>query len=84
MANTAAERELSITVKPSQHSEIRGESEVCYVAVNLSPHMAHAPLSKVQVTLDVHLPLVADPPSHTIPTLSKCCVLSLYLCSCPF
>ena len=71
MANTAAERELLLTAKPSQHPEIRGDSEVCFVAVNLSPHTAHAPLSKVQVTLVVQPPLVADPPCHTIQSLSK-------------
>lgn len=75
MANTAAERELSVTVKSSQHPETRGDSEVCFVAVNLSPHTAHAPLSKVQVTLVVQPPLVADPPCHTIPSLSKYCYL---------
>ncbi|KAK3930621.1 Protein PTHB1 [Frankliniella fusca] len=71
LANTAAERELSISVKPSQHPESRGESEVCFVAVNLSPHSAHAPLTKVQVTVVTRSPLVAEPPSHSIASLSE-------------
>lgn len=79
LANTAAERELSVTVKPSQHSESRGESEVCYVAVNLSPHSAHAPLTKVQVTVVAHSPLLADPPSHTIPSLSEVYQVASYI-----
>lgn len=71
MANTAAERELTVSVKPGQHPETRGDSDVCYVAVNLTPHSAHAPLTKVQVTLVVKAPLAVDPPTHTIHSLSK-------------
>lgn len=79
MANTAAERELSVTVKAGQHPESRGESEVCYVTVNLSPHSAHAPLTKVQVTLVVQTPLGADPSSHTIPSLSEAYQVASYI-----
>lgn len=71
MANTAAERELTVSVKPGQHPETRGDSDVCYVAVNLTPHSAHAPLTKVQVTLVAKAPLVVDPPTHTIHSLSE-------------
>lgn len=79
MANTATEREVTLSVKPSQHPETRGDTEVCYVTINVSPHSAHAPLSKVQVSVVVRAPLVADPPSHTIQTLSEAHQVASYI-----
>jgi len=78
LANTAAEREVRVTVNvitqlepcPFPHN-IDGEGieiPMCRVSVELLPH---SPLSKVQVSIIVHPPLTVSQVSHTISSLCK-------------
>jgi len=78
LVNTAAEREVRVTVNVSTQLEpcpfphnVDGEGieiPMCRVSVELLPH---SPLSKVQVSIIVHPPLTVSQVSHTISSLCK-------------
>jgi len=78
LANTAADREVRVTVSVSTQLEpcpfphnVDGEGieiPMCRVSVELLPH---SPLSKVQVSVIVHPPLTVSQVSHTISSLCK-------------